>query len=372
MIPLKIAEVILAERHKRNMTQEELAAALGVTAQSVSKWERGGYPDITLLPVIANYFEISVDTLIGNDELSKEADTEHFFDLLYGTEGTREDKARIAAEYARKYPHNHHIAHETTKYLMKLEDRTPYLPLIRELCEKIVNECTAPALREEAIRIMSTVCTDEEFAEKWFYLCAADYSAFRGEVLEERLWKQGREEESRQRFDINSFRLICHLLFRQHRNQGDPERGLRWHRFRIQFLEFLTEDITSPNAWLGAYAHLHLYAAHAAFGCGKKEEGYGYLEKALELFPKWSDISDVLLAAGPETLFGNLQVYKTQWMLQAGGIREYCTEMLCFPDSRKKLYLTLSDRHGWPYFNAVREEERFGEILTQAEQIMNG
>ena len=46
MIPLKIAEVILAERHKRNMTQEELAAALGVTAQSVSKWERGGYPDI--------------------------------------------------------------------------------------------------------------------------------------------------------------------------------------------------------------------------------------------------------------------------------------------------------------------------------------
>ena len=60
MPELKLAEVILRQRKKRNMTQEELANDLGVTAQAISNWERGGYPDITMLPSIANYFEITI------------------------------------------------------------------------------------------------------------------------------------------------------------------------------------------------------------------------------------------------------------------------------------------------------------------------
>ena len=48
MAELRISEVILTQRKQRKMTQEELAAALGVTAQAISNWERGGYPDITI------------------------------------------------------------------------------------------------------------------------------------------------------------------------------------------------------------------------------------------------------------------------------------------------------------------------------------
>ena len=78
MVELKIAEVILRERRKLKLTQEELANALMVSPQAVSNWERGGYPDITLLPRIANYFKITVDELIGNDEASRQADVEFF------------------------------------------------------------------------------------------------------------------------------------------------------------------------------------------------------------------------------------------------------------------------------------------------------
>ena len=42
MTELKFADVILRQRKMRNMTQEELATALGVSAQAVSNWERGG------------------------------------------------------------------------------------------------------------------------------------------------------------------------------------------------------------------------------------------------------------------------------------------------------------------------------------------
>ena len=54
----------------KNLTQEDVAEYLGITPQSVSKWERGEtYPDITLLPALANIFETSIDLLIGMDEI---------------------------------------------------------------------------------------------------------------------------------------------------------------------------------------------------------------------------------------------------------------------------------------------------------------
>ena len=57
---IKIREL----RHREGRTQEALAEALSVTSQAVSRWESGGsYPDIELLPSIANYFNVSIDEL---------------------------------------------------------------------------------------------------------------------------------------------------------------------------------------------------------------------------------------------------------------------------------------------------------------------
>lgn len=68
---LMIGEKIRKFRRDRNLTQEEVAQHLGISFQSVSKWERGdGYPDITLLPALANYFGVTVDELLGMNELS--------------------------------------------------------------------------------------------------------------------------------------------------------------------------------------------------------------------------------------------------------------------------------------------------------------
>lgn len=62
----KLNENIAFFRKKRGITQEELANALGVTNQAVSKWESGKCaPDIQLLPDIAEYFNISIDELFG-------------------------------------------------------------------------------------------------------------------------------------------------------------------------------------------------------------------------------------------------------------------------------------------------------------------
>lgn len=63
---LTIAENIRAFRKERKFTQEQLAEALGVTVGAVSKWESGSsMPDISLIVEMADFFETSVDVLLG-------------------------------------------------------------------------------------------------------------------------------------------------------------------------------------------------------------------------------------------------------------------------------------------------------------------
>ncbi len=58
-----IGRIIAGLRKEKGCTQEELAKAVGISTQAVSKWECGGMPDLELLPAIADYFHISIDTL---------------------------------------------------------------------------------------------------------------------------------------------------------------------------------------------------------------------------------------------------------------------------------------------------------------------
>ena len=53
-------------RHDLGLTQRELAERVGVTAQAVSKWERGSScPDISILDEVANTLKVSVSSLLG-------------------------------------------------------------------------------------------------------------------------------------------------------------------------------------------------------------------------------------------------------------------------------------------------------------------
>lgn len=63
---LNLGTKIRELRRRDGRTQEDLADAVGVTSQAVSRWESGGsYPDMEIIPTIANYFHISIDELFG-------------------------------------------------------------------------------------------------------------------------------------------------------------------------------------------------------------------------------------------------------------------------------------------------------------------
>lgn len=75
MTAIKINEQIAFLRKQKGITQEELANALGVTNQAVSKWESAQCcPDIQLLPDLAKLFDVSVDELLGYTPVSTTED----------------------------------------------------------------------------------------------------------------------------------------------------------------------------------------------------------------------------------------------------------------------------------------------------------
>ncbi len=109
VIMLRIGENIRKYRREKELSQEMLAERLNVSFQTVSKWERGEtHPDITLLPALANFFNVSVDTLLGVREIKEAEEVKGILDALYEYDTHYEyDKMRERIDEALKlYPNN--------------------------------------------------------------------------------------------------------------------------------------------------------------------------------------------------------------------------------------------------------------------------
>lgn len=80
---LPIGEEIARRRKQRGITQQELAVFMNVSKASVSKWETGqSYPDITSLPLLAAYFDCSVDELLILDSQLSPKEIQRIYQLL--------------------------------------------------------------------------------------------------------------------------------------------------------------------------------------------------------------------------------------------------------------------------------------------------
>ena len=90
-------------RLKKGYTQEQLAYELGVSPQTVSRWENGNtYPDIVMLPIIAELFDTSIDNLMGYAKECTTKEREDFFVEVNKLETS--EKILRHREMLQKYP----------------------------------------------------------------------------------------------------------------------------------------------------------------------------------------------------------------------------------------------------------------------------
>lgn len=94
---MSLSDNIKRMRREKNLTQEQLAARLGVSAQAVSKWETSEtYPDGTLLVPLAKELGVSLDTLFDHDAVNMADISGRIMKLLY--EADEKDRFQIARD----------------------------------------------------------------------------------------------------------------------------------------------------------------------------------------------------------------------------------------------------------------------------------
>lgn len=104
---MKINEIIRTKRMELNMTQEQVANYLGVSASAVNKWEKNiSYPDITLLPALARLLHTDLNTLLSfKGELTNKEITLFLNELSYSADKEGFEKVYdLAMEKIKEYP----------------------------------------------------------------------------------------------------------------------------------------------------------------------------------------------------------------------------------------------------------------------------
>ena len=143
---IKIGTIIKKLRLENDITQDMLANAIGITPQAISRWESEvAYPDIELLPQIADYFSVSIDELIGYKLSEKEKALESLREELHRVDevGTVDEKIAVARNAVAQFPGEHSFKSFLALYLLwkwQEDDKNPSIyKEIELLCNTVID-----------------------------------------------------------------------------------------------------------------------------------------------------------------------------------------------------------------------------------------
>lgn len=170
---IKIGEKIKELRKKADVNQERFAEYLGVTAQAVSRWEvEGCYPDIELLPSIANFFNISINELMCFDVMKNQKKIEMIIEQM-GPErcknwfdGTTIEMLRNAVQ---EFPNNYDLLYCLARTLcftkepyviFREDERRKNLRESISICTHILSDCTEDNLRFRSLQVLARAYKD--------------------------------------------------------------------------------------------------------------------------------------------------------------------------------------------------------------------
>ena len=169
---IKIGAIIKKLRAENNITQDTLATAIGVTPQAISRWEsEGGYPDIELLPALADFFSVSTDELLGYKLSEREQELINIKKELerLAEVGSIEERVAYARNAFAHYPNDYEIRDHLAVCLYHVWQETHDEALFEEiesLLGSVANECNDENTRYDAINTLITLYGEVKQSEK--------------------------------------------------------------------------------------------------------------------------------------------------------------------------------------------------------------
>ena len=183
---LNFSENLRRLRRGQDLTQEQLAERLGVSFQTVSRWETGTvYPDIELLPVLSELFNVTVDELIGCDSARREERLNTAWDkynAITDPEEAYQHLKRMRAEFRGDWD----IA---VNMLQIIHNDLIHLDEMREIAQDILNKSTSNLCRSLALQFYVDI-EDEEYITDEFLDRHTSGWLVKAELLKKRYFYQ--------------------------------------------------------------------------------------------------------------------------------------------------------------------------------------
>ena len=385
-------------RKSKNLTQEQFAESLGVSFQSVSRWENCvTYPDVEMLPVIARYFNVSTDYLFGIPEEEKKARFKALMSEVIDLPEDGSDRAieiirAVRNEYdARFAEENHTFGTLCGKLYCSDVKKTPGL---KEELKKSADLFFAndPDVVAKSLAIGDYVCLmDEKDVPAFLDKYATDEDETRDAMLYERylyLDQFDKVEIFRQK---RLFKLLNELLdgslpWKEWRAPNDVNFAFWKNNIFLDFLHALTNETPTadhpitcglkPDVFASARIILGELRSCYLATLGRTDEALQTMEDTVSLIEQICTAPNgtILESRSPAlpTLTVKIEKRGNNWkeaMLYysadvAPGVREAWS---VFP---KVDYGRMMTDPGWAWFDPVRKDPRFIALAERVKKLI--
>lgn len=366
---LLIGENLKKLRKEKGVTQEQLSEILGVSCQSVSRWELGTcYPDLELLPIISNYFGVSIDNLLSNDDAAIEADRQTFIEEKAKLPFASEEYIEYIKSYCKKYPKDDYYAwclsYSLSCYISSGGEKSEeYLPLITETVKSLLGT----QYRESAIMYMVRACRDEDL-ETWLKMCPyhSEFNA-RGCLVDRYIARYDNENLFIHQ-GMEALEKYAAQLDRRYPDAYGAEKKAEYQKAILRTIESFGNGEV-PDGWKLFYAYKQLVLAACLFGLGKYDEGWAEFDSAAEKYKYIYSLEEEYTSLGG-IMFSGLKVNKgwTFALDEKGEKHElFCADWHSFYCAEFLYRFLINPR--WSWFDSVRDTDKYVAFVNWAKEM---
>lgn len=254
---MKLGNNIKNLRKQFKLTQTELAEKLGVTEQTVSKWETDKcYPDVSLLPMLANVFDCSVDRVLGVESETYGNGIEKAL-MLYSKCNSYTEEIEILLEALTKYPNNNELKLKLAHaYFMAwraaddTNDKTAFFIKSINCCEGITNYCKCNTERDKAYDLLVQIYAESGDFDKALQACnQLSSDSWKNKLIgRTQILKESKNIElpkyaQNSLFELQTaMRFICQLYYNSLMESNKNEEALLWCKLQMKILSLFDTD----------------------------------------------------------------------------------------------------------------------------------
>jgi len=359
---MSIGTTIKKLRRAKDLTQEELAESLGITAKAVSQWECDRTaPDISQLPALCNLFEVTADQLLGIDIEAKQKRIEEIYDAAYAVacSGDHRKSIEMWLRGIEQFPDSYRLmaqyVSEVSIYSYMLEDKTAHEERALAYIDRILAGCTDSRIRNDTITCACIWYSRNGRTEEARKMADCLPDTFTKMDALQIIFTGKMKHNQRQMNILYHFTQACSDIadFALSRDDdGNPiytdDEKLRLYEKQIALFKLFFEDGD--------------YMFHAQF----MEAPYHY---AAHIYAERNDTENMLKAADAAADFAILfDTYDPEAAHTSLGARGQVAGDVWWHDTHNRSYELMQTFLGEPY-SAYRENTEFQKILEKLEKI---